>query len=267
MIPFTEEQAPSRLHWETLSDTAGDFLAEAAVARAENLVRGVALLGPQSRNGYHYTAAAMEAAVPLYQSRPLFIDHPDQGPTQRKLRDFAGQVLNPRFENQRLRGDLRLLGPNAPWLLDLIEAAPAEVGLSHVILGRRSSDGSRVERIDKVVSVDIVAFPATTQTFKEQAPAAAGCAASPGCPLPAGLKNHFASLRQRVAASRIPPEAHAAVLEQLLAYPADVGRTLQALEEFWLAAQQDRPRCRERQGSTQASRTFDQAITAAIRGH
>lgn len=258
---------PGRIHCERLQSLAGDFLAEAALDRGGGVVRNVALLGPESRNGYRYAASAIAEAAPLYAGRPLFIDHPDQGPTQRKLRDYAGQVLEPRVDGGRLRGDLRLLGPNAGWLFDLIEAAPRDVGLSHVVLGRRSADGQLVEQIDRVLSVDIVAFPATTQSFKEQlaegGEGTAGCSAAPGCPLPGEVKVRFASFRQMVEASRIPPEGHAAALEQMLAAPQAAGRTLRALEQFWLESCRDRPTVRERQSGAPS---LDRAVALAIKG-
>lgn len=154
---------------EPLRQESFEILAEAVTERQQHLVRNVVLLGPQSRNGYRYSPAAMQAAMPLYENRPIFLDHADElnSPTRRKLRDFAGQVLSPRYEGERLRGDLRLLGPHTEWLFDLIEAAPQDIGMSHVVLGRRSSQGQLVEHIERVVSVDIVAFPATTQSFQE----------------------------------------------------------------------------------------------------
>jgi hypothetical protein len=165
-----------------------DWLAEATVERDASLVRNVALLGPESRNGYRYTAEAMQAAVPLYEGRPVFVDHAEaaldarpsgcgyrsesevRSPIRRSIRDYAGQVVNPRFENGRVRGDLRLAGPNTGWLLDLIEARPSDIGMSHVVLARRTPDGQAVEHIERVVSVDIVAFPATTRSFVESGP-------------------------------------------------------------------------------------------------
>ncbi len=176
---------PPEAWGETLHSLAEHWLAEACLERDAAIVRNVVLLGSSSRNGYLYRTEAMRQAAPLYDGRPVFIDHPEGSPLQRRLRDFAGQVLHPRLEGDRLRGDLKLLGPNTPWLLDLIEAAPKDVGLSHVVMGRRSADGKEVEQITRVVSVDVVAFPATTQTFHEQALEAA----APLSPLP-----HLANL-------------------------------------------------------------------------
>jgi hypothetical protein len=175
---------------ERLCETAPDFLAEAQLDRETHIVRNVALLGPESKNGYRYTSEAMQNAAALYEGRPVFIDHAEatrhghdcgqlaprvdadsrsESATlpQRSLRDYAGKVVNPRFENQRVRGDLHLIGPNADWLLSLFEASPSDIGMSHVVLARRNSAGDEVAKIEKVVSVDIVAFPATVQSFRE----------------------------------------------------------------------------------------------------
>ncbi len=164
---------------ETQRLWTADWLAEASVDRSEALVLNVALLGPHSRNGYRYTLEAMQQAVPLYEGRPVFVDHgqspqsfssrslpPPTWPT-RSVRDYAGQVRNPRFDNGRIRGDLHLAGPNADWLLDLISAGPTDIGMSHVVLARRRRHGEEIEAIEQVLSVDIVAFPATTRSFSE----------------------------------------------------------------------------------------------------
>jgi len=191
-----------------------DWLAEATVERDASLVRNVALLGPESRNGYRYTAEAMQTAAPLYEGRPVFVDHAEprlgappsafgfrsegegRPPICRSIRDYAGQVVNPRFENGRVRGDLRLAGPNTGWLLDLIEARPSDIGMSHVVLARRTPDGQAVEHIERVVSVDIVAFPATTRSFVESGPPSADEPA----PLTAEeLRQLRALLRERVS--------------------------------------------------------------------
>src|SRR2546422_11580985 len=99
--------SPPRL--EAIRQESFEILSEAIAERAQHLVRNVVLLGPQSRNGYRYTPSAMQAALPLYENRPIFLDHADEqtSPTRRKLRDFAGQVLAPRYEGERLRGDLK----------------------------------------------------------------------------------------------------------------------------------------------------------------
>lgn len=252
MHPPTMESTMSQAKAaETVQWLAEHSLAEAVIEREAAVVRNVVLLGWSSRNGYQYRLEAMRQAVPLYEGRPVFIDHPQRSPTQRPLRDFAGQVLQPRFEGEKLWGDLRLLGPNTPWLLDLIEAAPKEIGLSHVVLGQRSTDGKAVERIEQVVSVDIVAFPATTQSFRENI-------ASPGCPVQTLLER-----------SSLPREAQSPALRELLATSGDPVTLLAALERCWQTIVRDRPCSHERQPAAPASGlspAVKQALIACLKG-
>ncbi|MER3415958.1 MAG: hypothetical protein C4297_07075 [Gemmataceae bacterium] len=182
IVPASARQplfgSASERPYEPLIETCVDTLQEAQADRAAGLVRGVALLGPYSRNGYRYHPEAIERALPLYEGRPVFLDHAEGSPLRRRLRDLVGKVVAVRLENGRLRGDLRLFGPNAGWLFDLIEAAPADIGMSHVVLARRDASGQEVIHIERVLSVDMVAFPATTHSFAEGAAGAASAAQS-----------------------------------------------------------------------------------------
>ncbi len=201
--------------WERLRQESFELMAEATADRPGQMVRNVVLLGPQSKNGYRYSSEAMEQAAPLYESRPVFLDHAEGTgtPTRRKLRDFAGQVMGPRLEGDRLRGDLRLMGPHTQWLFDLMEAAPRDIGMSHVVLGRRGHDGQCVEQIQRVISVDIVAFPATTSSFREST-------------------EDVEEVREMLARSGIPAQWHdEALVRAVLAHP-EPGRLLSALEQF-----------------------------------
>lgn len=220
-----------QLHLEHLCEWAEGWLAEATADRSQSLVRNVVLLGTESRNGYRYTREAMQQAVPLYERRPVFIDHPEAQPTQRKLRNYAGQVLHPRFENDRLRGDLKLLGPNAGWLLELIEAAPRDIGMSHVVLARRSAQGETVEQIDRVLSVDIVAFPATTHSFREQCHLPTHVPTLPPFAKVEGRERQQ-TLLQLVEQSRLPPQVRNVALHQLLSGCPDPQRFLGDLEAY-----------------------------------
>jgi hypothetical protein len=176
-MKLVEPYLPGIEEWltEELRNHSPDWLAEATVDREQALVRNVALLGAESRNGYRYTAEAMQQAAPLYEGKPVFVDH-GPGPqtledsrlgVKRSIRDYAGQVVSPRYVEGRVRGDLHLAGPNTSWLLDLIAATPRDIGMSHVVLARRVPGSQEVEKIEQVLSVDIVAFPATTSSFQE----------------------------------------------------------------------------------------------------
>jgi hypothetical protein len=231
-----------------------DFLSEAQVDRDGKLVRNVALLGPESRNGYRYTLEAMQEAAPLYDGRPLFVDHADSGPTQRKLRDYAGQVVQPRLENHRIRGDLKLLGPNADWLLQLMEASPRDIGMSHVVLARRNPEGDEVRQIERVLSVDIVAFPATTQSFQE---------ATMG-------ESRGAALEAMLEGTRLPSTGRAQLLS-LLERCAEPQELLRLLESYWQTACIESPRSTEKPSPIEcgahSQSHFRNALIAAIRGH
>ena len=154
-----------------LVESMDDGFAEATVEAHSGLVRNVALLGPESRNGYRYAHDAMLDAVPLYEGRPVFLNHPiGAGPMARRVQDYVGKIVSPRFEGGRIRADVQLVGPNRSWVVELAESNPADIGMSHVVIARRdrNSDGQDiVESIERVLSVDVVAFPATTQSFAE----------------------------------------------------------------------------------------------------
>ena len=145
------------------------------VERDRRIVRNVVLVGSQSRNGYRYRSEALSEAVGLYENKPVFLDHAEdpQQPRRRSARDLIGTLSGVRFETTdeggRLRGDVRVLQTESGrTFLALAEAEGSGVGMSHVVLARRTSDGREVEAIEQVVSVDAVAFPATTTSFRER---------------------------------------------------------------------------------------------------
>jgi len=137
---------------------------------AERVVRNVALVGTESRNGYRYSEAALIAGVGLYEGKPVFLDHARNTarPHDRSARDLVGTIVNARFEEGRIRGDVAVLGTEAgTTFLALAESGSGAVGMSHVVIVERGADGVVTALVD-VVSVDAVAFPATNATFAEQ---------------------------------------------------------------------------------------------------
>ncbi|MGC1272389.1 MAG: hypothetical protein WBC44_01685 [Planctomycetaceae bacterium] len=155
---------------EHLTEHVADWRSAVVVERSTQSIRNVALAGTESKNGYRYRETALRTASSLYENTPVFLDHPTsvQRPRDRSARDLAGSVANVRFDGGRLRGDIRTLDTEAGrTLLALAEADGPGVGMSHVVLAERSPDGSTVERIVEVISVDAVVFPATTQSFRE----------------------------------------------------------------------------------------------------
>jgi hypothetical protein len=155
-----------------LTEQLVDWNHAARIDADARVVRNVALSGNVSKNGYRYSDEALARAVPMYVQRPVFLDHAGdpQRSRDRSTRDLVGSVVNPRFEGGRIRGDIRVLDTEAGrTFLSLAVSASPGLGMSHVVLARRSADGSIVEQIEDVISVDAVVNPATTTTFHEQA--------------------------------------------------------------------------------------------------
>jgi hypothetical protein len=144
---------------------------EARVDQENRIVKNVALTGRESSNGYRYSEQALIEGLPLYENKPVFLDHPNSQtqPHRRSTRDLVGSVVNARYENGRIRGDIRVIDTEAGrTFLAFAQSNGPAVGMSHVILAEKNADGSVVEKIHEVVSVDAVVFPATTKSFQEQ---------------------------------------------------------------------------------------------------
>lgn len=144
------------------------------------VIRGVKILGMESRNGRVYSQAALEQARELYEGAKVNVNHPKGNPLgPREYQDRIGVIRNvlPVTESG-LFGDLHfnprhLLAGQLEWDA---RHAPENVGLSHNVLARttKRDDCLVVEAITRVVSVDLVADPATTHgLFEEIDPAAA----------------------------------------------------------------------------------------------
>lgn len=159
---------------EPLIEHIADWRADTLhVDFAQRLVTNVILSGEVSRNGHHYAPDVLRRAAPLYDRKPVFLDHPPQParPYQRSTRDLVGSILHPRYEQQRLWGDIQVLDTEAGrTFLALLAANHPTVGMSHVVLVERGSDPAVIERIHEVVSVDAVLFPATTSSLRESLP-------------------------------------------------------------------------------------------------
>jgi len=155
-----------------ITEHIADWRAELHVDRTNRLVKNVALTGTESVNGYRYSEAALREAIPHYDGKPVFLDHARNlaKPFERSTRDLVGTVVNPRFETGRVRGDIQTLDTEAGrTFVALAESKSPAVGMSHVVLARRNAEQTIVEKIEQVVSIDAVIFPATAATFREQA--------------------------------------------------------------------------------------------------
>ncbi len=145
------------------------------IDRAAHRLRGVKILGFASTNGRTYELEAVRRALPLYEGARVNVNHPSgASPTPRDYHDRLGSLVEVRLdEAQGLFGDL-FYNPKHPLAEQLLwdaEHAPYNVGLSHNVLARtaRRGDQTVVTEIISVVSVDLVADPATTRgLFEEQ---------------------------------------------------------------------------------------------------
>lgn len=148
------------------------------VDRTAHAIRGVKILGLASRNGRTYRPDALAAAVPLYESAKVNVNHPKGSPlAPRDYQERIGVLRGVRVvPGEGLFGDLHFNPKHAlaEQLLWDAEHAPENVGLSHNVEARlsRQGDGWTVEAITAVRSVDLVADPATTRGLYEAAGAA-----------------------------------------------------------------------------------------------
>lgn len=163
---------PETAQCQSLVERIADWKTrEGRIDRENRLVKNVALTGTESKNGYRYSEEALQAGVPLYENKPVFLDHAASRsePHQRSTRDLVGSIVDVRYEAGRIRGDIRVIDTEAGrTFLALAESNGPAVGMSHVILAEKNAEGTVVEKIHEVVSVDAVVFPATTKSFQEQ---------------------------------------------------------------------------------------------------
>lgn len=145
------------------------------VDRTAGVIRGVKLLGLNSRNGRRYREDALSGAIGLYEGAKVNINHPKGHPlSPRDYQDRLGVVRSVEFRaGDGLFGDLHF-NPKHSLSEQLVwdaEHAPQNVGMSHNVLARTKRDGDEtvVEAITKVQSIDLVADPASTSGLYEHA--------------------------------------------------------------------------------------------------
>jgi len=132
-----------------------------------------------SGNGWEFSEAVLRESLTLWQGVECFIDH---AWNERSLRDLAGICTHPRWKEaqQGICLDLQAIGPGAELLLQTARQMQSsneilpDVGFSADLLF--NAEDSRVSRILKVFSVDLVVHPArggkflTTQSTPEEEP-------------------------------------------------------------------------------------------------
>jgi len=140
------------------------------------IVRGVKILGFESKNGRTYPAPVMRAGVACYEGAKVNFDHPTSGNPHepRQYKDRFGVIRDARFtEGAGIFGDLHFnpkhgLAPQFAWD---VKNNPNSLGFSHnatLRLGAANAKGQTVvEQICSVKHVDLVADPATTSSLFE----------------------------------------------------------------------------------------------------
>lgn len=144
------------------------------VDRENGVIRGVRVLGRESRNGRVYSEAALNDACRLYEGVKVNIDHPDSRSAHlpRGVGSFFGRLKNVRRKNDAVFADLHFLKnhPLAAIVTEAAESMPEQLGLSHNAEGRTRRDGMGrviVEALQHVNSVDVVTDPATNRGLFE----------------------------------------------------------------------------------------------------
>lgn len=158
---------------ETLQEYVDSRGVQIRVEPEQGIIRGVKILGVESRNGRTYLDEALNGAVGLYENAKVNVNHPRDNPLgPRDYRDRIGVIRNVAARpGEGLFADFHFnpkhaLAEQLAWDA---EHAPQNVGFSHNVQARTARRGDRtvVEAILKVQSVDLVADPATTQGLFE----------------------------------------------------------------------------------------------------
>jgi hypothetical protein len=150
--------------------------AEAKFDEALNLITDVLILGQRSKNNREYTAECMENAVGLYEGAKCFLNHVTSVESMSGARDvekIAGRFEGCKFDRERIqiRGNLKILNddPAGQKVRVIAEQMPDVAGFSHNAQGKmRHEKGTDfVDEITRVISVDLVSEPATTNGIHE----------------------------------------------------------------------------------------------------
>ncbi len=158
---------------ETLQEFVDSRGVQIRVEPEQGIIRGVKILGVESRNGRTYLDDALNGAVGLYENAKVNVNHPRDNPLgPRDYRDRIGVIRNVAARpGEGLFADFHFnpkhaLAEQLAWDAG---HAPENVGFSHNVQARTARRGDRtvVEAIVKVQSVDLVADPATTQGLFE----------------------------------------------------------------------------------------------------
>lgn len=127
------------------------------------------ILGEKSRNNRMYSPVALFEAVSLYNGSPVYLNHKNG---ERQIEDRIGTVKNARYdEGKGIMGDIECLSthPFYATFKESYDKKVSKIGISHNSIGMGSvNDGiTTVNKITKVISVDLVSSPATSTNLRE----------------------------------------------------------------------------------------------------
>lgn len=166
---MTVATKPAARKFITLTEAVG---ASTQIDTAAGVIRNVKVLGRSSVNKRAYSESAVTRAVPLYEGKELYVNHPAKPGAARDYKDRGGVLRNAKVVEGEIFADLHY-NPANPVQAQIAwdaEHAPNTFGLSHVAdgVGSRGKDGVwLIEEITQVYSVDVVTRPATTKGIFE----------------------------------------------------------------------------------------------------
>ncbi len=166
-LATAKKPAAKETHTELVSEGVGSSF---KIDREACIVRGVKILGTESRNKRSYTPQAISKARILYEGMRVNLNHPEES-QKHKTRDYqsrTGILKNVTEAADGLYADYHYNPKHlaAEQILWDIEHNPNSLGFSHVadLRGKKTSNGGMVvEEIRMVKSVDLVTDPATTR--------------------------------------------------------------------------------------------------------
>lgn len=147
-------------------------LADSKVDREAGSIRGVKVLGLNSRNRRRYLPEAVREAVGLYEGKTVNYNHSRDEKTERPIEDRAGWLEGVAVDaDGGLSGDLHMLVADSRCekIFEVAEKRPKLIALSHAAHGTYvPKDGIQVvSKIDRVDSVDLVTDAASVASLFE----------------------------------------------------------------------------------------------------
>lgn len=166
-MPTNTKRNPINLFEQVLAAPTG------RVDRAAGVIRGVKILGAKSRNGRIYSDNALRQAAQMYEGIGVNINHVNRATPNagRQFEEGVGWLKNVKVKGDAVYGDLHIIKshPLAESIFEVAERNPRRFGLSHQAKGYSHDvrDGTLVDEICNVRSVDIVQNPASTMGLFE----------------------------------------------------------------------------------------------------